>query len=29
MGINDNGQIVADAYDTTTYQTHALLLSPN
>jgi hypothetical protein len=27
--INDNGQIVADAYDTVTYQTHALLLSPH
>jgi hypothetical protein len=27
--INDNGQIVADAYDTATYQTHALLLTPN
>jgi hypothetical protein len=27
--ISDNGQIVADAYDTATYQTHALLLTPN
>jgi probable HAF family extracellular repeat protein len=27
--INNNGQIVADAYDTATYQTHALLLTPN
>jgi probable HAF family extracellular repeat protein len=26
--INDNGQIVADAYDTATAQTHALLLTP-
>jgi probable HAF family extracellular repeat protein len=28
-GINDNGQIVADAYDTTTYQLHALVLNPS
>jgi probable HAF family extracellular repeat protein len=28
-GINDNGQIVADAYDTATYQRHALLLTPS
>ncbi len=27
--INDNGQIVANAYDTATYQTHALLLTPS
>jgi hypothetical protein len=27
--VNDNGQIVADAYDTATYQTHALLLTPS
>jgi probable HAF family extracellular repeat protein len=27
--INDNGQIAADAYDTVTYQTHALLLTPS
>ena len=26
--ISDNGQIVVDAYDTATYQTHALLLTP-
>ncbi len=26
--VNDNGQIVANAYDTATYQTHALLLTP-
>jgi probable HAF family extracellular repeat protein len=26
--INDNGQIVANAYDTATYQGHALLLTP-
>ena len=28
-GINDNGQIVANATDTATGQTHALLLTPN
>jgi probable HAF family extracellular repeat protein len=28
-GINDNGQIVANATDTSTNQTHALLLTPN
>lgn len=28
-GINDNGQIVANATDTATGQTHALLLSPS
>jgi len=28
-GINDNGQIVANAEDTATGQTHALLLNPN
>ncbi len=28
-GINDNGQIVADAYDTATSQGHALLLTPS
>ena len=28
-GSNDNGQIVANAYDTSTYQGHALLLTPN
>jgi hypothetical protein len=28
LAINGNGQIVADAYDTATYQTHALLLTP-
>ena len=28
-GINDNGQIVADAYDTATNQGHALLLTPS
>jgi probable HAF family extracellular repeat protein len=28
-GINDNGQIVADAYDTATNQGHAILLTPN
>jgi probable HAF family extracellular repeat protein len=28
-GINNNGQIVASAYDTATYQTHALLLTPS
>ncbi len=28
-GINDNGQIVANADDTATGQTHALLLTPN
>jgi len=28
-GINDNGQIVANASDTATGQTHALLLTPN
>jgi probable HAF family extracellular repeat protein len=27
-GINDNGQIIASAFDTTTDQTHALLLTP-
>jgi probable HAF family extracellular repeat protein len=27
--INDNGQIVANAYDTATYQSHALLLTPS
>ena len=27
--INDNGQIVANAYDTNTYQGHALLLTPD
>jgi hypothetical protein len=27
--MNDNGQIAADAYDTVTYQTDALLLSPH
>ncbi len=27
--INDNGQIVADAYDTATNQGHALLLTPS
>jgi probable HAF family extracellular repeat protein len=27
-GINDNGQIVANAEDTATGQTHALLLTP-
>jgi probable HAF family extracellular repeat protein len=27
--INNNGQIAADAYDTATHQTHALLLTPN
>ena len=27
--INDQGQIVADAYDTATNQGHALLLTPN
>jgi probable HAF family extracellular repeat protein len=27
--INDNGQIVANAYDTATNQNHALLLTPN
>jgi probable HAF family extracellular repeat protein len=27
--INNNGQIVANAYDTATYQTHALLLNPS
>jgi len=27
--INDNGQIVANAYDTNTCQGHALLLTPN
>jgi probable HAF family extracellular repeat protein len=27
--INNNGQIVANAYDTTTYQTHTLLLNPS
>ena len=28
-GVNNNGQIVANAYDTTTYQTRALLLNPS
>ena len=28
-GINDNGQIVANADDTATGQTHALLLNPS
>jgi probable HAF family extracellular repeat protein len=28
-GINNNGQIVADATDTATGQTHALLLNPS
>jgi probable HAF family extracellular repeat protein len=28
-GINDSGQIVADAYDTATNQGHAVVLSPN
>jgi probable HAF family extracellular repeat protein len=28
-GINDNGQIVANATDTAANQTHALLLTPN
>ena len=28
-GINDNGQIVANAEDTATGQQHALLLTPN
>jgi hypothetical protein len=28
-GINDNGQIVANAYDTATNQNHALLLTPD
>jgi probable HAF family extracellular repeat protein len=28
-GINDNGQIVANAEDTATGQTHALLLTPS
>lgn len=28
-GINDNGQIIANATDTATGQTHALLLTPN
>ena len=28
-GINNNGQIVANAYDTATNQTHTLLLTPN
>jgi hypothetical protein len=28
-GINDKGQIVANAYDTATYQGHAVLLTPN
>jgi hypothetical protein len=28
-GINDNGQIVANALDTVTGQDHALLLTPN
>jgi len=28
-GINDNGQIVANATDTATGQTHALLLNPS
>ena len=28
-GINNNGQIVANAYDTATYQTHTLLLNPS
>ena len=28
-GINDNGQIVANANDTATGQQHALLLTPN
>lgn len=28
-GINNNGQIVADAYDTATNQTHALELTPS
>ena len=28
-GINDNGQIVANAVDTATGQTHALLLNPS
>jgi probable HAF family extracellular repeat protein len=28
-GINDNGQIVVNAADTATGQTHALLLNPN
>jgi probable HAF family extracellular repeat protein len=28
-GINDNGQIIANATDTATNQTHALLLTPN
>ena len=28
-GINDNGQIIANAKDTATGQTHALLLTPN
>lgn len=28
-GINGSGQIVADAYDTATFQTHALLLAPS
>jgi probable HAF family extracellular repeat protein len=28
-GINNNGQIVADAYDTATNQTHALVLTPS
>jgi probable HAF family extracellular repeat protein len=27
--INDSGQIVADAYDTATYQGHAVLLTPH
>lgn len=27
--INNKGQIVANAYDTATYQTHALLLNPS
>ena len=28
-GINDNGQIVAEAYDTATNQNHGVLLTPN
>jgi probable HAF family extracellular repeat protein len=28
-GINNNGQIVANAIDTVTGQTHALLLNPS
>jgi len=27
--INDSGQIVANAYDTVTYQNHVLLLTPS